>query len=329
MTFYAFLVACCAIGVKAQQCIPDPVDNVKLTNTTLSWESSVNCPITHYIVNIHSNGVLEYVYQVDNATLNVSFLSLCRTYTFVVTAIADHIIGAETQYNAVIPLPANAKITVNNFTGDQIDRDVLFQWHVLPEYAYCAEDYKLLLWEGDSAAPQTINTNQNGYFVKNVSQCMEFRLEISVDYLGEQYPVAQFNYTVPPATNPPTLLSLIQDALTINTTWALESYAINQCAVTAIHLAGPHINITVPIHDTPQRPSIEVSVPGLRANSMYYLNVTVQNVAGISRPFQLAVQTLPVEFDSDLEISDSVDIINVVCTCFLLFIKESDRKSVV
>ncbi|KAJ8925181.1 hypothetical protein NQ315_001366 [Exocentrus adspersus] len=308
---FAYLLACCTIAAKAQQCIPDPVYDIILTDTTLKWAESTNCNTTHYIVNIRSNGVLEYVYQANDTTLEVSFLSYCRTYTFHVTAIADHIISDETLSTETIGLPAGTNITVSNFTGNQIDQDVLLQWHVDPQYIYCAANYKVLLWAEDAAVPEEINTNQNGYFIINVAQCMNFDVEISVQYLGNEHPVVRFNYTVPEKTNPPTLVEVRQNAISINTTWALQAYSLNRCQVNALHVNGTHFNITIPIMDSPQRPAIELSVPGLRASSMYFFNVTVENVAGISKPFQVAVQTAPIEPELDQEYDDVPESVEV------------------
>ncbi|XP_023310066.1 uncharacterized protein LOC111691455 [Anoplophora glabripennis] len=292
---FALLVVCSTTGAKAQLCIPDTVYNINLDNTTLTWDPSTNCNTTHYIVNIHNNGMLEYIYQVDNASLDVSFLSFCRTLTFTVTAIAEHILGAESQYEATIALPTGTDITVFNFTGDQIDRDVLFQWQVDDDYRYCAESFKVRIWKEQEAAPQEFETSQNGYYLTDVSQCMYYDVEISVVHLTMEHPVAKFNYTVPPIPNNPKLVAVTQGVHTISTTWSLESYAINKCTVTALFLNGTQLVATIPISDVPERPDIVVSIPGLRADSMYFFNVSVKNEAGISDAFQMAVQTLPID----------------------------------
>lgn len=104
--------------------------------------------------------------------------------------------------------------------------------------------------------------------------------------------------------NSPTLVAIRQDVSTINTTWALESYAINKCSVTTLYVNGTHFNRTIPIEDVPERPTIDVSISGLRAGSMYYFDVSVLNAAGLSRPFRMAAQTLPINPSLNLHLEE-------------------------
>lgn len=99
--------------------------------------------------------------------------------------------------------------------------------------------------------------------------------------------------------NTPSLLELRQDAATINTTWSLEKYSVNRCPVTALYVNGTHFNQTYEIEDSPERPDVQVSITGLRAESMYYFNVSTQNSAGISKAFQISAQTRPIESEFD------------------------------
>lgn len=89
---------------------------------------------------------------------------------------------------------------MSNFTGDQIDRDVLFQWYIDEEYLYCVDVYTVLLWREDVTEPEKIITTQSAYYLIGVSQCMQFSLEISVQHLTIEHTVSKFNYTVPPAS---------------------------------------------------------------------------------------------------------------------------------
>lgn len=218
-------------------------------------------------------------------------------------------------------------IIVENITSTQIGNSVLFQWAVLSKYRFCIDHYKLLLWDEDNADPQEIDTHETNHFFSDVPYCMTYRLDISVVEGSREHPISQYNYTVPSASkfhvisslhrkfysifsaNNLYLQTVAQGTTTINTTWAVDEYSVNRCEVRALHISGTGLNLTIPLVDSPERPVIDINIGGLQANSMYYFNFTVQNVAGVSRPFQLAVQTLPIEsgLDLDFEILDSFD----------------------
>ncbi|XP_018570571.1 uncharacterized protein LOC108910455 [Anoplophora glabripennis] len=299
------------IGAKAQQCVPDPIFNIYLEDTTLSWQNISNCEGISYVTIIHSRnaGEIEYVYQGEDTTIDVSFLPYCRSYIFTVCAYSsvENLAGPFTQIGAYVPLPEGSSIGITNISGSQIGNNILIEWQVLREYLHCLDHYRILLWDEDSSEPKEITTRMNGYYITNAPFCMTYRVDMSVVYGGTENPVSTFNYTVPSATNNLSLLSVTQSATTINITWGLEIYSVNRCTVTSLTIVGTVINLTIPIQDSPERPPISVNLSGLKANSMYYFNVTVENEAGTSRPFQLAVQTLPIGYELDFDIGDSFD----------------------
>ncbi|XP_018570572.1 uncharacterized protein LOC108910456 [Anoplophora glabripennis] len=282
-------------GTWAQLCIPEPVETIELNASTLSWSSSDNCEGTQYMIIIRSAGIIEYEYTVDSLSLDVSFLKLCRRYSFTVTPSADHILGLETSLDSGIALPEDTDIVVQNFTGVQIGEDVLIQWYVDENFTNCITYYHVLSWHEDTDTPDSLYIGQNGYLVEHVAQCMNYRFDITVHYNSVNGTTAQFNYTVPEKTNTPTLVELRQGSSQINTTWSLEKYSLNRCNITALYVNGTHFNQTYEIVDAPERPDVLVSITSLRADTMYYFNVSTENTAGVSPAFLIAVQTLEID----------------------------------
>lgn len=293
---FIVVLACFGIlGAWAQLCIPDPVETITLENSTLSWSASNNCPDTQYIIVIRSSGIIVYEYTVDSLSLNVSFLQLCRRYSFTVTSTADHILGLDSTLDSGIALPEDTDIVVQNFTGVQLDDDVLIQWLVDDEYSNCIAYYNVRILNEDSETADSMYIGQNGYLLEHVAQCMNYQIDITAHYSSRNGTTAQFNYTVPEKTNTPTLVQIRQNSEQINTTWSLEKYSLNRCNVTALYVNGTHFNQTIEIVDSPDRPDVQVSITGLRADSMYYFNVSTENNAGISQAYKMAVQTLPID----------------------------------
>ncbi|XP_018570558.1 uncharacterized protein LOC108910444 [Anoplophora glabripennis] len=289
--FTVFLVT---LGTWAQNCIPEPVETIELNVSTLSWSSSDNCEDTHYRIVIRSSGIL-YAHTVSSLSLDVSFLQLCADYSFTITPTANHLLGVETTLLSEIDLPEGTDIVVQNFTGVQIGEGVLIQWHIDENFTSCVEHYHVLSWHEDSDTPDSFNIGQNGYLVKDVAHCMNYRFDVTAHYKSVNGTTAQFNYTVPAKTNKPTLVELRQGSFEINTTWSLEKYSLNRCNVTALYVNGTHFNQTYEIMDAPERPDVLVSITSLRADTMYYFNVSTENTAGVSPAFLIAVQTLEID----------------------------------
>ncbi|KAJ8925204.1 hypothetical protein NQ315_001390 [Exocentrus adspersus] len=297
----------CWYLVAAQEiCVPNPVGGVELASSgVLRWDASTNCPNTIYRVQIDLSGQKLYEIVVAALNYNVAFLLYCQTYTFFVIPIASNVIGAENYVTAVIPIPEGANIAINGLRGAQIDDDVLIQWQVGSQYPHCVDYFNLFIYDDDddeAEVPKHLQVTQPGYLLQRVAKCSKYRFEVSSSYGGVNGTTERIEYSIPPAVNTPSLGEVRQNAISINTTWNLEKYHVNRCRVTSLLVTGTRFNATYPIEDTPERPNVQVSITGLRADSMYYFSVSTENSAGLSAPYQMAVQTLPIQSSPGVDI---------------------------
>ncbi|KAJ8925206.1 hypothetical protein NQ315_001392 [Exocentrus adspersus] len=278
-------------------CIPDPVGEIDLNAAgVLTWSASENCPETTYRVLIGVDGSRLFENIIRQPLLEVSSLPYCRYYNYSVTAISDHVLGMENYLVTPYELPGGTDIPIRNFRAAPVEDDLIIEWQTDHRFSYCISFYHLLIYDDQAEQPQSLTVTRPGYFKENVASCTNYRFEITSYYLTTNSTTQAFNFTVPEATNIPSLVEVRQDATTINTTWSLEKYHQNRCEVTALYVNGDRFNATYPIEDTRERPNVQVSISGLRANSMYYFNVSVENSAGVSEAVQLAVQTLPIDW---------------------------------
>ncbi|KAJ8925203.1 hypothetical protein NQ315_001389 [Exocentrus adspersus] len=288
------LVLCCwCVGTADYICTPNPVGGLELTSDrVLHWDASTNCPNAIYRVQIAWSGQTMYEEVVPALVFDVDFLVYCRTYTFTVFAVANHSLGQTNSVTAFIPIPVGSDVNVTRLTSALINDSVLIEWQVGMKYPLCVEYYHLVIHDDDET--QHLQVTERGYLLKHVAKCTNYRFEITSSYNGMNGTTIELNYTVPAATNTPSLVEVRKSSVSINTTWSLEKYQQNRCEVTALYVNGTRFSVIYPIDDVPGRPDIQVTLVGLRADSMYYFNVSVENNAGISPAFQIAVQTLPV-----------------------------------
>lgn len=86
---------------------------------------------------------------------------------------------------------------MQNFTGAQIEDDVLLQWQVDDDYSSCISFYNILIWNEDQETPRSLYMGENGYFLEHVAQCMNYRFQITAYYNDRNGTATQFEYTVP------------------------------------------------------------------------------------------------------------------------------------
>ncbi|KAJ8925205.1 hypothetical protein NQ315_001391 [Exocentrus adspersus] len=287
------------IAVTAQEtCIPNPVGEIELlADKQLQWAPSQNCPNTSYRIRITTQNAREFQTTVPGLNFTVSFMMYCQSYTFRIAPIANNVLGEENYISADLPLPGSVDVAIQGLRGSLIADDVLIEWRIDSTYTNCVDYYHLFIYDDDrEEVPEYLQVTRPGYLLQYVPSCANYRFEVASHYEQFNGTTEKTNYTVPAATNKPSLVYVSQSATTINTTWSLEKYDLNRCEIIALHIkGGTRFNVTYPIKDTEERQNVQVSVGGLRANSMYYFNVSVENSAGVSEAYQMAVQTLPVE----------------------------------
>ncbi|KAJ8925202.1 hypothetical protein NQ315_001388 [Exocentrus adspersus] len=295
------LLLFCSLAVAQEACIPNPAGGVILSaDRWLHWDPSENCPNTVYRVQVFFT-MDKPTYSTVTAQLSWSmdFLLYCRVYNFTVTSLANNILGTENFVWETLHIPEGTDVVINGLTGALIDDSVLVEWRIGWKYPYCVEHFHFFIYDDEVETPQYLQVIQPGYLLEHVARCTNYRFEVASSYGMMNGTTSTINYTVPALSNRPTLVEVRQNAVSINTTWSLEKYNVNRCRVTALYVTGTRFNATYPIEDTPERPNVQVSITGLIPDSMYSFSVSIENSAGLSTPYHMAVQTLPLEATSD------------------------------
>ncbi|XP_018570564.1 uncharacterized protein LOC108910448 [Anoplophora glabripennis] len=300
------LLALCALAFEAQaeECVAHSVVNMTLTaHHLLTWavrEDEI-CDVNQFLVYIYEwNRPIEYSFEVDEPWVDVSFLEVCREWTFVVVPVSDHTKGHEHRLFGSMPLPIGADLTIDyiNVTRNGVTGDLHLSWDLADRrYGSCSLRYRLTIEEDGDEVIHDLYLSERSVNLHFLSPCTSYQFgvrAINIAHPTIEGPLKmQFSSIPPVEQTSPRLDSLNLGVFSFNMTWELQSMVRNRCKVTELLIDGGNFfSKTVYIEDTDERLPIEVEIDHLRQNSMYYLRAYVLNSGGWSVPTVVAVHTL-------------------------------------
>ncbi|KAJ8985135.1 hypothetical protein NQ317_012786 [Molorchus minor] len=295
-----FLMVSCIAAihlVTSDTCAPGTVTNLYLNGSgILTWDtdSSEECDISYYIVYVTLlNGSIQWTYTTEEAYAEVGHLEPCTGYSFRVHQVStDNVTGTGWAIYSVTPPPSDADLALQSVNLTQDDRRVRLQWALDSQYARCARRYRVVVYNEDNDTPIDYYTTLTSLYVNNIVPCAHYTFAIrGLFTLEEEGPITVVQHTAAqyPAAIP-SLASISADVSTVSFTWNLDDLDTNRCEMTELIFDGS-ISVSYPINDQENRTPLSLTLSTLRADTLYYLRVRVNNTAGLSDPFQLAFQT--------------------------------------
>ncbi|KAJ8985134.1 hypothetical protein NQ317_012785 [Molorchus minor] len=296
-----FLLSCIAAIhlVTSDGCAPGTVTNLSLNGSgILTWDtdSGEECQISYYIVYVTLlNGTIQWTYTTEEPHAEVTHLEPCEGYSFRVHQVSsDNVTGTGWAIYSVTPPPSDADLALQSVRLTQDDRRVRLEWALDGQYARCARRYRVVVYNEDSDIPEDHYTSLTSLYVNNIVPCAHYTFAIRALFtLEEEGPITSLQHTAAqyPAAIP-SLASISTSDQTVSFTWHLDDLQTNRCDMTALIFDGaPYISASYPIYDQANRTPLSLTISSLRADTLYYLRVRVNNTAGLSDPFQIAFQT--------------------------------------
>ncbi|KAJ8985144.1 hypothetical protein NQ317_012795 [Molorchus minor] len=287
------------IGV-ADCCEPSGVRSGTISGDyVLSWSPPPEepCIISHYLVYVLSGGE-EKVYTSEETALDVSYLPPCASVQFTIIPVSsDDVEGGFYRLHLSLPVPTDANVTIQYIgISSSESGHVTLSWDLDDEWKLCTNRFRVLIYELESDTPGDFYVTSNNLTVSYLVPCTHYTFGVTaIHSFDQQGPVSIVRYTTPAVRLiPPTVQSLTVGTTSVSLEWHIDSYIHNRCEVTSIVVNGsPHFTVTYPVHDDIERPLITTNVANLQPENMYFLNVTVVNTAGPSKPTLIGVQTLP------------------------------------
>ncbi|XP_018570524.1 uncharacterized protein LOC108910421 [Anoplophora glabripennis] len=301
-TFFALVALYIyAPSISGEDCIPASVLTLRLAaNAVLFWEVTPKepCHIQGYQVDIVGDRQDEYRFVVTDLFVDVSFLEVCEEWHFVVRAISDGIRGYERRLVDYVPLPPNADLSLSYFNVTQVGRSLHLDWDLTTHtHGDCTLRYRITVEDEEQGEIHDTYVSGRSADLDIVSPCVSYQLRVRA--VNRAYPTIEgpmrFTYhEMPPEPEEaPTLRAIEVGATSIDMSFNLENSGRNRCPVRTLYVdGGNNFNISIPLTNDEDRPPVDVALRGLYPNSMYFLKISVENSAGISRPAQLGVQTL-------------------------------------
>ncbi|KAJ8926294.1 hypothetical protein NQ314_021353 [Rhamnusium bicolor] len=282
--------------VRSQDCVPEPVEGLQLdVNSTLHWRASTNCDDTSYLIYMIYQETVEHFYQVYDTWLDVSFLNACEFYRFVVVAVAYTSLSTEKYLDTTLPAKPDANLTVTQIhVTPQGENAVYLEWALDEKFEKCVQYFRIVHWDGQTVPVDTYTTDDN-IVIDNLVPCTRLEFTVTPIYNDElEGGVGVIMYETPAQSAGLAQLESVRPGITYaDMTWRLPPYATNRCRISTFIVDGsPYINLTIPITDTPGRPSVPVHVSPLQSDRMYLFYITIVNSGGPSRPVPIAIQTL-------------------------------------
>ncbi|KAJ8934691.1 hypothetical protein NQ314_013227 [Rhamnusium bicolor] len=283
-------------GASAQLCIPNPVANLTLdVNYTLYWQPSTNCPETLYLIYIHIEDDLQFIYNTEQPYLDVDFLPACERFYFEVRAFSNSELSDGVRLGAYIPAPSDADLRISWADVSTQEGSTFLRWQVTEKYAHCARSFRVVIYDSDNL-PRDVYTERNFLFINNLVPCGQYQFSVRAIYnLATEGPIHFISYSIPGANSSlPVLERVNTTATSVSLSWTLPSYSENRCRITSVVIdALPFLHDIFPVVDSPERPLFVTTLSPLEPDSFYVLRVTVVNTEGTSDTFPIGVQTLP------------------------------------
>ncbi|XP_018570502.1 uncharacterized protein LOC108910400 [Anoplophora glabripennis] len=306
VNIFAILVVSCVLlhDANAQNeddCTPNGVQQILLeANATLHWYMNPDepCEITMFQVDIVGDKGDEYHFKITENSMDLSFLEVCEEWRFTIIPISHDVIGFGRTLREAIPLPPSADLTLAYFNATAIGgREVLLEWGLVNHvYGDCTLHYQLSVADEALGITQDVYVQGTSLHLTFLSPCVPYELGIRAVNRGHptiEGPRIGMHFEIPAKPQIiPSLSSIEIGSTAVNMTWTLEGNA-NRCPLKALYLdAGNLFNISVPLLDTLESEPVLVELKSLTPNSMYFFWVYVENSAGASPAFPIAVQTL-------------------------------------
>ncbi|KAJ8985132.1 hypothetical protein NQ317_012783 [Molorchus minor] len=290
------------IAFSQNECTSNRITNFTLSDDAIiSWEPlpTEGCTIDYYLVYTRSGQEPERFFNVTDTVMDISsYMQICATAIIhVIPVSSEGIQGSNYMMITTMPLPSNVNFTIDYIrvspSGD--DGSVLFEWGINQEWRSCVRHYHLVIYDedGDEAVDHFPTTTS--YTLTNLVACTNYNFGVRAMYnLEHEGPLSFVKYVTPSARLPPPALESISlGSTTANVTFSLQPYLENRCHASSLSIfASPYFSVVYPITDQINRPAVTSSINNLLPDTLYLLNVTVNNTAGMSRPTLLAVQTL-------------------------------------
>ncbi|KAJ8925174.1 hypothetical protein NQ315_001359 [Exocentrus adspersus] len=286
--------------LEASESIPAAVQNVAiLSNSTLLWELDAFeiCDVTNFHVDVTGGGMEEYHYVVDEKYLDLSFLTVCDQWDFIVTAVAHDVVGVATTLSTYVPLPPDADLTISSFGFTSSEGETRLYWQLSNRtYGDCSLEYRLTRRDLDRGTIEDMYVEGNTARLDSMSLCVEYELllrAVNMAFPPTEGPLTSMTLQLSgrPQTAP-RLKLVINQATSFHMTWELEGDA-NRCPLRTLLVdGGIYFNSSVSLQDLDDVRFADVEIKSLRPGTMYHLNVSVQNSRGWSAATPVAVQTL-------------------------------------
>ncbi|KAJ8925166.1 hypothetical protein NQ315_001351 [Exocentrus adspersus] len=315
ISFTLLVIYFFAFDVQGEECVAGAVLNLQISvEANLTWQVSENepCDIEQFQVDLLGDREDEYHFKVNSTFVDLSFLEICEQWQFMVTPISNGIAGYERRITGHIPLPstsslAGADLSLKYFNVTQVEpRILLLQWDLNNHtHGDCTLRYRITVTDQDFSIIRDRYVTGYSEQVFHLSPCGMYHIAIrpfNIGYPTIEGPMSAREIELPPHPQErPVLRELTIGPTTIHTVWELENYFNQRCPVRSLHVdGGSQFNVEVPVSfPTEERLPVEVDLKGLKPDNMYFLNVSVENMGGLSSSTLIGVQTLELEPSRD------------------------------
>ncbi|KAJ8925223.1 hypothetical protein NQ315_001409 [Exocentrus adspersus] len=303
ITKICFLVFVAVLGSapRAEACVANAVLNLRIhVGGNLTWTVNPNepCTIDYFKVEAQGDRQDDYVVNVRDHYVDLSFLKTCEQWKFHVTPVSEGVLGHETRIIDWIPIPSNADLTLEYFNVTvRKKNDVLLKWDLRNHtHGDCTLEYRVAIVDRDTSKTRDVYLTGKSAHIDFLSPCVPYRLTmraVNTAIGGIEGPLAVRNLEIPAyPEDPPELRNIQIYANRISMSWRLENYLLNRCPIINFYVDGGNaFNISVPVMDPEGRPPVHVNVTGLQPSTIYSFKVYVENSAGVSTAVPMAVQT--------------------------------------